>query len=222
MGRFKGVILDVDGTLVDSNEAHAHSWVEALAENRYNVPVGELRKLIGMGGDKLLVAAAGLKEDSPEGKRISKRRQELFLTRYLPKLQAQPGARELLRHMHSQGLRLAVASSAKKDELEPLLKLCGADEVIEHQTSSDDAERSKPDPDIVQAALKKLGLPPREVVMLGDTPHDVESAGRARVAVIAFRCGGWPDKDLAGVLAIYDNPADLLAHYEASPLGAAD
>ena len=111
-----------------------------------------------------------------------------------------------------------MASSAKKDELEALLRICGADEVIEGQTSSDDAERSKPDPDIVHAALEQLGLPPDEVVMLGDTPYDVEAAGRAHVGVIAFRCGGWGDKDLAGALAVHDDPADLFAHYETSPL----
>jgi phosphoglycolate phosphatase-like HAD superfamily hydrolase len=121
--------------------------------------------------------------------------------------------------MRDRGLKLAVASSAKKDELTPLLKVFGADDLIQDKTSSDDANNSKPDPDIVHAALKQLGLPSEVAVMLGDTPYDVEAAAKAGVAVIAFRCGGWSDSDLAGALAVYADPADLLAHYDSSPLG---
>jgi phosphoglycolate phosphatase-like HAD superfamily hydrolase len=112
---------------------------------------------------------------------------------------------------------LAVASSSKKDELKDLLRVCGADEVIEARTSSDDAENSKPDPDILHAALGQLDLPAGQVIMLGDTPYDVESATRAGVAVVALRCGGWRDADLTGALAVYDSPEDLLAHYASSP-----
>ncbi len=214
----RGVILDVDGTLVDSNDAHTRAWVEALAEHGLQVPFDKVRKLIGMGGDKLLPRVTGIREDTPEGEAISKRRGEIFQERYLPTLRPTPGARELLRHLRGQGLKLVVASSAKREELQGLLKVCGADDLIDDQTSSDDAERSKPDPDIVHAALKDAGFPPQEVVMLGDTPYDVESAGRAQVAVIAFRCGGWSDAELAGAVAVYQDPADLLAHYDASPL----
>jgi len=214
-----GVILDVDGTLVDSNDAHTHAWVEALAGYGFHVHFDKVRRLIGMGGDKLLPLVSGLKEDSPKGEQISKRRGEIFTQKYLPTLKAFPGTKELLLHMRAKGLRLVVASSAKEDELKPLLKVCGADEVIEDKTSSDDADRSKPDPDIVHAALKNLGIPPAEVVMLGDTPYDIEAATRAEVAVIAFRSGGWNDGELTGALAVYQDPADLLARYDASPLG---
>jgi HAD superfamily hydrolase (TIGR01549 family) len=219
MGSVRGIILDVDGTLVDSNDAHARAWVEALAEHGFEVPFARIRRLIGMGGDKLLPEAAGIEEASPQGRKISKRRQELFRAE-LPSLRAFPGVKDLLLRMRQQGLALVVASSAKKDELGALLKLCGADEVIEDKTSSDDAERSKPDPDIIQAALENLDLPPEVVLMLGDTPYDIEAARRAAIKVIAFRCGGWQDTDLAGALAIYDDPADLLAHFESSPIAA--
>lgn len=218
MTTVRGVILDVDGTLVDSNDAHARAWVEALAENGVHVALEEVRRRIGMGGDKLLPTVAGLNEDSPQGKRVSKRRGEIFKQKYLPTLRPCPGANDLLRHMHARGLRLVVASSAKAGELKPLLKVCGADAVVEDQTSSDDADRSKPDPDIVQAALHNLRLPPAEVVMLGDTPYDVEAATRAGVGIIALRCGGWADSELAGARAVYQNPADLLARYDTSPL----
>jgi HAD superfamily hydrolase (TIGR01509 family) len=216
--RIRGVILDVDGTLVDSNDAHARAWVEALAEHGIRVAFEKVRPLIGMGGDKLLPEVSAIKAETPEGERISKRRSEIFKERYLPKLKAFPSTRELLLRMRDDGLKLVVASSAKEDELNPLLKIAGADDLIEERTSSDDAENSKPDPDIVKAALSSSGLAPSDVVMLGDTPYDIESASRAGVRVVAVRSGGWADEDLSGAIAIFDDPADLLARYESSPL----
>jgi HAD superfamily hydrolase (TIGR01509 family) len=216
--QIRGVILDVDGTLVDSNDAHARAWVEALAEHGVQVPFEKIRPLIGMGGDKLLPEVSSFEEDTPEGERISKRRSEIFKERYLPKLKPFPSTRELLKRMRDEGLKLVVASSAKEDELNPLLKIAGADDLIKEKTSSDDAENSKPDPDIVKAALDSSGLSPDEVVMMGDTPYDIESASRAGVRVVAVRSGGWKDSDLSGAVAIYDGPADLLAHYDSSPL----
>ena len=125
----------------------------------------------------------------------------------------------LLQHMQANGLKLVVASSAKAGELEHLLRLCGADQLIGAKTSSDDAERSKPDPDIVEAALREIALPAAQVVMLGDTPHDIEAASHVDVPVIALRCGGWGDAELEGALAIYDDPADLSKHDDSSPPG---
>lgn len=222
MQRIRGVLLDIDGTLVDSNNAHARAWVEAMAEQGIDVPFKKVRPLIGMGGDKLLPAAAGIEESSSKGEKISKRRQEIFKARHLPSLRPTPGARDLLHRLSAGGLKLVVASSAKEDELQGLLRICGADEVVEDQTSSDDADRSKPDPDIVHAALEKIALPPEEVILLGDTPYDIAAASGAKVAVIALRCGGWEDADLDGALAVYDHPADLLAHYDSSPMSSAE
>ena len=215
MKPIRGVLLDVDGTLVDSNDAHAHAWVKALAESGREVSFATVRPLIGMGGDKLLPKVCGLDAESREGKRISDRRGEIFLGEFLPKLRPCRGARELLDLLDKRGIRMVVASSAKKDELDPLLKICGADQVIESATSSDDAENSKPDPDILNAALKSLGLPADEVLMLGDTPYDVEAARRAGVRVIALRCGGWSDADIKAD-AVYADPADLAEHIDRS------
>lgn len=173
-----GVLLDVDGTLVDSNDAHARAWVKAFAANGIDVGFERVRRLIGKGGDKVLKEIAGWDEDRPEAKQVSDRRREIFLREFLPSLHAFPRTRELLERMRSDGLRLVVASSAKADELERLLDLCGARDLIEEKTSSDDAERSKPDPDIVAAALGQIRLPASGVVMLGDTPYDIESAAR--------------------------------------------
>ncbi len=214
----RGVILDVDGTLVDSNDAHACAWIEALGEHDITVPFNKVRKLIGMGGDKLLPAVCDFKADSAEGKKVSKRRKEIFKSRYLPSLRPFAGVRELLQRMRADGLELAVASSARKEELEPLLKLCRVDDLIAARTSADDADNSKPDPDVVHAALAELNMPASEVLLLGDTPYDIEAGARAGVGVIALRCGGWGDADLAGAAAVYNNPADLLARYDSSPL----
>lgn len=214
----RGIILDVDGTLVDSNDAHAHAWIEALAEHGIDVAFEKVRRLIGMGGDKLLPKVCGLRSDEPAGARIVQRRGEIFKARYLPNLKPTPGAQALLQRLHAQRLRLGVASSAKKSELDELLRVCGALKLVDEKVCSDDADRSKPDPDIVQAALNYLNLPAAETMMLGDTPYDVEAAQSIGVKTIAFRCGGWSDHELAGASVVYENPADLLAHYDASLL----
>ena len=219
MTKYRGVILDVDGTLVDSNDAHAHAWVAALSENGVEVEFARIRRLIGMGGDQLLPEVSGLDADGAEGKRIGERRGEIFKDRYLPTLNAFRDTRRLLEAMKERGLRLVVASSAKKDELEPLLEIAGASDLIEAQTSADDAEKSKPEPDIVLAALRTLGMSPTEVVMLGDTPYDLQACQKAGVAMIGLRSGGWSAGDLAGAIAVYANPADLLARLDESPLG---
>ena len=139
------VILDVDGTLVDSNDAHARAWVEAFARNGITVAFERVRRAIGMGGDKLMPAVAGIAEDSPEGKQISQDRGEIFKSRYLPALRPFPRMRELAQRFGSDGFTLAVASSAQEDELTPLLKTAGVDDLVRTTTSSEDAERSKPD-----------------------------------------------------------------------------
>lgn len=219
MAEVQGVILDVDGTLVDSNEAHARAWTEALAEQGIEVSVSRVRPLIGMGSDKLLPRVCGIDVDSSKGKQLSKRRQQIFKERYLPHLKPTRGAPELLARMRQQGLKLAVASSANKDDLKDLLAICCGEWLMEQSTSSDDADRSKPDPDIVQVALQQIGLPASQVLMLGDTPYDLEAARRAGIGTIAVRCGGWRDGDFTGAVVVYDDPADLLEHYAGSPLG---
>lgn len=219
MASFKAVILDIDGTLIDSNDAHARAWADVGKEFGYEIPFEKARRLIGMGGDKVLPELTGVEEDDSEGERITERRGEIFRSRYLAELQAFPGTRELLQRMKEDGLKLVVATSASADDLEGLLEASGAADLIEETTSSGDAENSKPDPDIVEAALEETGYPAEQVVMIGDTPYDVEAATRAGVGIIAVRCGGWGDEELRGALAVYEDPADLLEHYDESPLG---
>ena len=175
----KAVIFDVDGTLVDSNDGHTRAWVDALDEFGYEVAYESVRPLIGMGGDKVLPILTGISADDLKGERIAERREEIFAERYLPKVRPFPGARELLVRLRQEGLRLAVASSSKEEMLKRLLSLVGAEDLLDAKTSSDDAQNSKPDPDIVKAALRRLGLPAESAVMVGDTPYDIEAATRA-------------------------------------------
>jgi HAD superfamily hydrolase (TIGR01509 family) len=211
--RDQAVIFDVDGTLVDSNDAHAAAWRDVLRDFGLERPFDDIRRLIGMGGDKLLPALTGISPDSELGKRITERRGERFRDAYLAGLRPFPAVRPLLVRIASDGFRIGIASSAKQEELDRLLRVAGVEDLIERRTSSDDVDASKPDPDALHAALAKLRLPPAAAVMVGDTPYDLEAAARARIPAIAVRCGGWADADLAGARAIYDDPADLLARY---------
>jgi HAD superfamily hydrolase (TIGR01509 family) len=215
----KGAIFDIDGTLLDSNDAHAQSWVDTFAEAGYDVPFDAVRPLIGMGADKLLPKAAGIKHDSKEGKTLVKRRSEIFRERYLPRLRPLKGSRELVLRVRADGLKAIVATSAKDEELKGLLKAAQVEDLIEERATASDAKRSKPDPDIVEAAIEESRIPAAHLVMIGDTPYDIEAATKARVRVIAFRSGGWPDEALKGAVETYDGPADLLAHYESSLVG---
>lgn len=216
----RGVILDVDGTLVDSNDAHAHAWVRALEATGTSVPFERVRRLIGMGGDKVIPELTGLDPQGVAGKALGERRSGIFTRDYLPLLGEQPGAHNLLVMLKERGLRAVVSSSAEESEIGALLHVARAEGLIEHAVSKDEAGRSKPDQDGIEAALRHLGMPASEVVMIGDTPYDIEAAARAGVGTIAFRCGGWSGQDLADAIAVYDNPQDLLNDFDASPLVA--
>jgi HAD superfamily hydrolase (TIGR01509 family) len=215
----QGVIFDIDGTLVDSNDAHAQSWVDTFAEADYDVPFDVVRPLIGMGGDKLLPKAARIEADSEQGKKLTKRRMEIFREKYLPHLQPLRGSRALVLRVRKEGLTPVVATSAKDKELHSLLKAAQVDDLMEEKATASDAKRSKPDPDIVRAAIHESGIASDKLIMIGDTPYDVEAASRAGVRIIAFRSGGWTDEQLKGAVEFYDGPQDLLNHYESSLLG---
>lgn len=215
------ILLDIDGTLIDSNDGHARAWVSAFADHGYVVPFEAVRPLIGKGGDKLLPELTGLDPESDEGQRIGASRAEHFRMRELPGLRPTPGARALLEHLRALGLELVVATSAQADEVTALLGQAGVGDLVGMAASADDADASKPEPDIVIAALRKARSQAAHSAMLGDTPYDVEAASRARVPIVALRCGGWDDDGLRGAAAVYDDPADLLAQWDDSPLGRA-
>lgn len=215
----QGVLLDIDGTLVLSNDAHAQAWVEAFADHGYEVPFEQVRPLIGMGGDQVVPRLVPqLNDKEGTGKAIADRRKELIINKFGPQLTPTNGARELVQKLRSSGLNLIIATSATTQELDVLLGVAGVNDLIDEATTSSDAEASKPEPDLVEAALQKGHLEANSAVMLADTPYDIESGAKAGVGVIALRCGGFPDEQLAGAIAIYDDPADLLQHYDNSPL----
>ncbi|MBX3166625.1 MAG: HAD family hydrolase [Candidatus Eremiobacteraeota bacterium] len=206
----RGVIFDVDGTLVDSNGPHAQAWLKALEEFGQTADAEEIRRSIGMGGDKIIPMQTPWSEHEPEGKALAKRRGEIFEERYLPTLNAFRGARELVRKLHEQGLKLAVASSAPPKELDPLLDIVGIRPYLSEKTSSGDAQESKPDPDIVAVALQRLELKADEVIMVGDTPYDLSAARKLTIRPLAFLTGGWSRQELGEAEWIFEGPAELL------------
>jgi phosphoglycolate phosphatase-like HAD superfamily hydrolase len=215
--RCEAVLIDIDGTLVDSNDAHASAWVEAFASHGLTVSFDRIRPLIGKGGDKLLAEIAGLDEESSDGKAISETRKRVFKQTHVPTLRPTRGAAQLVRWLTVSPLRAVIATSAKQEEVRDLLAICDGLALLGNATSSDDAEESKPDPDIIIAALQKTGATADRVLMLGDTPYDIEAAARAGVATVALRSGGWSDEQLRQAIAIYDDPAHLLEGIETSP-----
>jgi HAD superfamily hydrolase (TIGR01509 family) len=219
VSRIEAVILDIDGTLLDSNDAHARAFLESAEALGIPAPhLDRIRGLIGMGGDKLIPAAFGIEAESESdlGAALDERKGAIFRTRHAPALMPTPGARELLERFRADGLRRVVATSAGEEDLAMLLGRAGVADLIDDCTSSSDVEGSKPDPDLVHVALRLARVPADRAVMLGDTPYDVEAALKAGVRILAVRCGGWSDAPLAGATAVYDHPADLLAKYESS------
>jgi HAD superfamily hydrolase (TIGR01509 family) len=218
----QGVLLDVDGTLIISNDAHARAWVEAFQAFGYEVTFDQVRPLIGMGGDQIIpMLAPGLSDKDGQGKEIGDHRKQLILEQLGSTLSPAKGARQLIEKLKQDGFQLVVASSASQKELGVLLEAAQVKDLLDDAitTTSDDADSSKPAPDIVQAALGKGGFDPKQVVMLADSPYDIASANTAGVEVIIVRCGGFRDRELEGAIAIYDDPADVLNNYDQSPFG---
>ncbi len=215
------ILLDVDGTLVDSNDQHAQAWVDVLRESGRTVPFATIRPLIGMGGDKLLPRVTDLDPHGEEAERLAERRTALFLERHLPQVRPLPGTRALCERLHADGFQLVIATSARESELDALLRVAGVADLVDLRTTADDATRSKPDPDIVQAALGRAGHGADETIMIGDTPYDIAAARAAGVDCIALRSGGWSDDALRDAIAIHDHPAALLAAIDETPLGLA-
>jgi HAD superfamily hydrolase (TIGR01549 family) len=210
---FEALLFDVDGTLIDSNGAHAEAWTQSLREHGVAAEVDQIRRLIGMGGDKPLPAVAHVSEDSDLGQAITRRKKVIFGA-LVPALQPTSGARPLLEYLREQRVDLIIATSADDRELSTLLERAGVDDLMPARTSKDDAPKSKPDPDIVQAALVRSGAPPERTVLIGDTPYDIEAGNRAGMHAIALRSGGyWTDSSLRGALEIFDDPQALLDHW---------
>jgi HAD superfamily hydrolase (TIGR01509 family) len=213
------VLFDVDGTLVDSNDLHAAAWQEAFRHFGLELPFERIRGQIGKGGDNLIPAL--LPPDVAERRRqeLEEYRSELFKRDYLPRAVPFPGVRALFERLYSDGVKIVLASSSGAEEVAFHLALIAAQDLVFATTSKDDVEHSKPDPDIFKAALAKVApLGPEAAIVVGDTPYDMEAAGKARMRAIAVRCGGFPEEQLlaAGAAELHDDPQALLRGYESS------
>jgi phosphoglycolate phosphatase-like HAD superfamily hydrolase len=217
----KAVIFDIDGTLVDSVDLHARAWQETFRKFGREIEFGRVRSQIGKGGDQLMPVFFSKEELDKFGEEMEKYRGDLFKRDYLPRVRPFPSVRALFERIARDGKRIALASSAKGDELKHYKDLANISDLVEEETSSDDAERSKPHPDIFAAALDRLGdVHTSDAVVVGDSPYDAEAAGKINLKTIGVLCGGFPEPDLraAGCVAIFRDPTDLLARYEESPL----
>lgn len=217
----KAVIFDVDGTLVDSNDLHVGAWREAFRCYGKELTYEEVHAQLGKGGDQLMPVFCTGEELRSFGEELEARRVEIFKRDYLPRVRPFARVRELFERIGADGLRIALASSAKGEELEQHKLSLRVADLLEAATSADDAERSKPYPDIFRAALAGLeGVAPSEAVVVGDTPYDVEAAAKAGVRTVALLSGGFSEQALrdAGAVAVYRDVTDLLDNYEESPL----
>ena len=212
----EAVIFDVDGTLVDSVDLHAESWERAFARFGKDIAFRSLRAQIGKGGDQLMPVFLDAAELKRFGAGVEAARGEIFKAEYLHRVKGFPACADLFAAIRARGLRIALASSAKRDELTAYKRAAGIEGLTVVETSSDDAERSKPHPDIFSAALEKLGLPGSRALVVGDTPYDAEAARKAGIGAVGVLCGGFPAEDLraAGAERLYRDPADLLAHLD--------
>lgn len=209
----KAAIFDVDGTLLDSVDLHALAWHEAMVKFGHDVSFEQARGQIGKGGDKLIPHFLSAEAQQNHGMELEEWRGKRFKIEYLPQVRPFSAVPGLLRRARDAGLRIAVASSAKKDELEKYLDIAGITDLVDVTTSSDDVEESKPAPDIFEVVLKKLGLGAGDAVAIGDTPYDAEAAGKVGIATIGVLSGGFTEASLrqAGCLRVYPGSATLLA-----------
>jgi HAD superfamily hydrolase (TIGR01549 family) len=218
---YMAVIFDVDGTLVNSVDLHAQAWVDAFQEFGHQISFGAVREQIGKGGDQLLPVFLSQDQLADYGEALNQRRGEILKERYLSQIKPFDDVRALFERIRGAGLRIVLASSAKADELQTYKKIAQIEELTDAETSSDDAARSKPEPDIFQAALRKLGdISPDHIIVVGDTPYDAQAAAKAGLRTVGVLCGGFAEHALreAGCIAIYRNPADLLVQFDRTPL----
>ncbi|GJD34115.1 HAD family hydrolase [Methylobacterium aerolatum] len=217
----RALIFDIDGTLLDSVDLHARAWAEAFRHFGVEVKEEDARRQIGKGGDQLMPVFLPRERVEAEGQEIEAYRSDLFKRKYLEHVRPFPGVRDLFERAKAKGLVIALASSGKKDEVEHYQKLLGVTDLVDAATSSDDADHSKPHPDIFLAAIDKLdGIGKDDMIVIGDTPYDAEAARKAGLRTIGVLCGGFPEASLteAGCVEIYKDPQDLLEGFDRSPI----
>jgi phosphoglycolate phosphatase-like HAD superfamily hydrolase len=216
----QAVIFDMDGTLVDSNELHVEAWDRAFRKFGKTFPREKLRSQIGKGSDQYLPEFLTPDEINAIGKQLDEYRSEFFKKEMLPRVRPFPKVRDLFLRIRAERKKIALASSGKGQEVDVYKNICDIEDLIDAQITSDDADSSKPAPDVFEASLTKLKVDAAQAIAVGDTFFDAESASRTGVATVGLLCGGSSEARLrnAGMIAIYQDPADLLVRYSSSPL----
>jgi len=217
----QAVIFDLDGTLLDSNDFHVGAWDRAFKHFGKQFPLEKLRAQIGKGSDQYFPEFLDPEELKLIGKQIDEYLSKLFQKEFLPRIKPFPKVRELFERVRNDGKRIALATSGHKDDVRKYTEIANIKDLVDCQTTADDADESKPAPDVFEASLDALELPPTAAIAVGDTRFDVEAAKRIRLATIALLCGRAADEKTlrqAGAIAVYKDPEDLLDHYETSPL----
>jgi HAD superfamily hydrolase (TIGR01549 family) len=216
----KAAIFDLDGTLLDSVDLHALAWQEAMAKFGHDVTFEQVRSQIGKGGDKLIPVFLSEEQQREHGKHLEEWRGNRFKSTYLPLVRHFSAVPELLQRVREAGLRIAIASSAKKDELKKYLDIAAISELVDVTMSSDDVDESKPAPDIFEVVLTKLGIEGDEAVAIGDTPYDAVAARKAGIPTIGVLCGGCTERSLreAGCVEVYPGPSTLYARFNNTAL----
>jgi len=214
----EAVLSDIDGTLVQSNWLHAAAWKDAFAVAGIDLGVETIRRQIGKGGDELIPFFVPFWRSRILEDPLKAYRKLIFKQDYLNKIEAFPATRELFQRMKTSGIKIALASSASKDELETYKAIARISDLVDVSTTADDVDRSKPHPDIFQTALHRLGAKPARVLALGDTPWDAESAGKAGIRTIGVTTGGWTEQELYdfGCIEVYKDVAHLLENFDRS------
>jgi HAD superfamily hydrolase (TIGR01509 family) len=212
-------VLDIDGTLVDTNYHHALAWYRAFRQHGIVLPIWRIHRHIGMGGDQLVGALTDERTEAAKGDDIRTAEKTLYF-QFIEEVEPMAGSRELIERLKERGHAVVLASSAKADEVDHYLDLLDARRLADAWTTSADVESTKPAPDLVSAALERVGGSPEDAAMVGDTPWDVKAAGQAGVPTLAVRTGGFAIAELqeAGAAAIFESVVELCQKLDQTPL----
>jgi HAD superfamily hydrolase (TIGR01509 family) len=214
----EAALLDVDGTLIDANYQHALAWYRAFRQHEIVLPLWRIHRAVGMGGDQLVPALVGEHVDEQKGDQIRETRDRIYKGDFIDDVAALAGAHDLIVALKERGVRVVLASSSPEDEIDRYLDLLEARDVVDAWTTKDDVDATKPAPDLVLAALEKAET--RDAVMVGDTPWDVESAGKAGIETVCVITGGWSKQELreAGAVAVFESAEELRERLDETPL----